>query len=129
VYVFLIRQYLKNSLNEESGSQRHKKMQLKALSVMMFFVFTMNLAFLTRMVIVYLQQFHPTINFGQAVYLGYGVILCEGYGCLIIVSVALLSFYQSKKEFKKRLSQRLLEEDESSIEASEQKVPSRYSDF
>jgi hypothetical protein len=100
-------------------------MQLRGLTLMAFFVSSLVVAFVGRMVVVYLQVFEPNINFGQAIYLGFGVIACEGYGCLIILCVSLLSFHQTKKETSRPLTQELLKPETS----GERQVPARYADY
>ena len=119
-YIFAVFRHLMNKNSSEAeqdtsastieSMDRHLRKQLRGLVLMSAVMIGINLAFLARLVVVYLHNLHPSVNFGDGVYYGAGTLLSETLALGLVLSVAFLSFYRfRKRKLSSRFSDRLLD--------------------
>ena len=119
-YLFVVFRHLMQKRSSEADDNtsastiesvdRHLRKQLRGLVLMSVVMIGINLAFLVRLIVVYLHNLHPSINFGDGVYYGAGTLLSETLALGLVLSVAFLSFYRfRKRKLSSGLSDRLLD--------------------
>ena len=124
-YILITRWYLKKATTDEGREpDRHVRLQLKGLSLMSVIIGLLIVSFVVRVVIVYIQMFEPTTNFGDSIYYGVGTLLNESAGCVLVLVVTFMSFIRSGLVLKNReMSQKFLREEE------QEEVPAIYRDY